>query len=70
MVQEGLERKLVVVGEKSADKFTGTEDQVNGYQVKVCPLTTDNRKALQAIFDWLVPGRLELKLLQSDWETD
>jgi hypothetical protein len=55
MVQEGLERKLVVVGEKSADKFTGTEDQVNGYQVKVCPLTTDNRKALQAIFDWLVP---------------
>ena len=55
MVQEGLERKLVVVGEQSSDKFTGVAEQINDYQVKVCPLTTANRQALQTIFDWLNP---------------
>ena len=55
MVREGLERKLVVVGGSASDKFSGEVEQVEDYQVKVCPLTTDNRKALQALFSWLVP---------------
>lgn len=55
MVREGLERKLVVVGGSASDKFSGEVEQVEDYQVKVCPLTTDNRKALQALFRWLVP---------------
>ena len=54
MVREGLERKLVVVGGSASDKFSGEVEQVEDYQVKVCPLTTDNRKALQALFSWLV----------------
>ena len=35
MVNEDLERKLVVVG-ALAEKFTGEEEQIADYQAKVC----------------------------------
>lgn len=54
MVREGLERKLVVVGEAD-DGFSGDVEQVHAYQVKVCPLTTANRQELQRVFSWLFP---------------
>lgn len=56
MVREGLERKLIVVGDDATTaRFSGAVEQVNDYQVQVCPLTTQNRIALQSIFGWLVP---------------
>ena len=56
LVQEPEERKLIVVGGGDVSSlFSGIIEQVNAYQVKVCPLTTHNRKQLQRIFNWLNP---------------
>ena len=56
MVKEGLTKKLIVVGSSDLfSKFSGTIEEINQYQVKICPLTTENRKALQSIFKWMVP---------------
>lgn len=56
MVQENSERKLIIVGNSDLGAtFNGTTEQINQFQVKVCPLTTENRKSLQAIFSWTLP---------------
>ncbi|NLM26223.1 MAG: hypothetical protein GX208_08940 [Firmicutes bacterium] len=54
MVNEDLERKLVVVG-ALAEKFTGEEEQIADYQAKVCSLTPENLSAIQEIFPWTKP---------------
>lgn len=56
MVKEGQTKKLIAVGSSDLiSKFSGIEEGINQYQVKICPLTTENRKALQSIFNWTVP---------------
>ena len=56
MVREGLGRKLIIAGEGEAGgRFSGDLEKVYDYQVKVCLLTTENRIALQSIFEWLIP---------------
>lgn len=56
MIKTGVTRKLVIVGtDMMLNQFNGDLEKINNYQARICQLSTDNRKALQAVFSWLIP---------------
>ena len=48
-------KRLIVTGGTKSDTFEGNKSDIGGLSVKSCPLSVNNSKALQCIFDYTVP---------------
>ncbi len=55
MAWDNGKKVLIVAGGSKYDRFTGTEQSVDGKKVKVCPLDSENSKVIQSIFDFANP---------------